>query len=130
VSRAGNKYGNRAFRELKGKGYRLYIIHPEAGTLEGEACFPSLSKLPEKPGGLVLVVPPAQSEKMIQEAAACGIKRVWMQPGAESDQAIRLAAEKGLSEVHGVCILMFSEPAGFFHRLHRWIATKIGATPR
>ena len=40
VSRSGKKFGNTAFRELKAKGYRVYPVHPEAQTIEGESCYP------------------------------------------------------------------------------------------
>jgi hypothetical protein len=31
--------------------------------------------------------------------------------------------------VHGECILMFAEPAAFFHRAHRWIWRMLGKLP-
>ena len=47
VSRGGKKFGNRAYRELKAKGYQLFPVHPEAEVLEGDPCYPSLSALSE-----------------------------------------------------------------------------------
>jgi len=130
VSRQGKKFGNMAFRELKAKGYKLLPVHPQAETIEGERCYPSLAALPESVDAVLVVVPPAETEKVVREAAAAGIKRVWMQQGAESPAAIKVCQDNGLSAVHGECILMFAEPAAWFHRAHRWAWKLLGKLPR
>jgi uncharacterized protein len=130
VSRRGDKFGNTAYRQLKAKGYKLFPVHPEAEVLEGDRCARSLGALPAPVGGVLVIVPPQQSERVIQEAAEAGIKRVWLQPGAESPAAVQLAEAKGLSVISGQCILMYAEPTGFGHRLHRWIKGLFGGLPR
>ena len=130
VSRQGKKFGNMAFRALKAKGYKLLPVHPQAETIEGERCYPSLAALPEPVDGVLVVVPPAETEKVVREAAAAGIKRVWMQQGAESPAAIKFCEDNGLSAVHGECILMFAEPAAWFHRAHRWVWKLLGKLPK
>jgi uncharacterized protein len=130
VSRSGKKFGNTAYRELKAKGYQLVPVHPEAETLEGDRCAKNLASLPAPVGGVVVIVPPQQAERVVQEAAAAGIKRVWLQQGAESPAAIRLAESKGMSVVAGECILMFAEPAAFYHRAHRWVKGAFGGLPK
>lgn len=121
VSRKKMKFGNLAFKELKGKGYKLFPVHPHAEAIEGERCYRSLSALPEAVDGVLVIVPPAQAEQVVREAAAAGIRRVWLQQGAGSPAAIRLCEENGISVVHGECILMFAEPAAWYHRAHRWV---------
>jgi predicted CoA-binding protein len=130
VSRGGKKFGNTAYRELKAKGYHLVPVHPQAETLEGDRCAKNLASLPGPVGGVLVIVPPQQAEQVVQEAAAAGIKRVWLQQGAESPAAIRLAESKGMSVVAGECILMFAEPAGFGHRAHRWVKGVFGGLPK
>ena len=130
VSRSGKKFGNTAYRALKAKGYQLVPVHPEAKTLEGDRCAKNLASLPAPVGGVLVIVPPQQAEQVVQEAAAAGIKRVWLQQGAESPAAIRLAESKGMSVVAGECILMFAEPAGFGHRAHRWVWGLLGRLPK
>jgi len=130
VSRQGKKFGNYAFRELRSKGYKVFPVHPQAETIEGERCYASLGSLPEPVDGVLIVVPPAQTEQVVREAAVAGIRRVWMQQGAESPAAIKFCQENGISEVHGECILMFSEPAVWFHRAHRWVWKLLGKLPR
>ena len=130
VSRSGKKFGNTAYRELKAKGYSLVPVHPEAPSLEGDRCAPSLRLLPAPVTGVLVVVPPQQAEAVVQEAADVGIRHIWLQPGAESPAAIRLAESRGCSVVAGECILMFAEPAGPGQRAHRWIRRWFGGLPR
>ncbi len=130
VSRGGKKFGNLAYRELKTKGYQLFPINPNADSIEGDRCYPSLTALPEPVDGVLIVVPPAETEQVVQDAAAAKIRRVWMQQGAESEAAIRFCQQNGIDVVHNECILMFAEPTAFGHRMHRWVWGLLGKLPR
>ena len=130
VSRKGNKFGNNAFKELKAKGYKLYLVHPSAEIIEGQQSYPSLKALPQAVGGVLVVVPPAQAEKVVREAHESGIKRVWLQQGAESQAAIQYGEQNGMSVVYGKCILMFAQPMRFFHKPHRWVMGVLGKLPK
>ena len=129
VSRSGKKYGNLVLRELKAKGIRIYPVHPEAEVIDGERCYPNLASLPEPVGGVIVVVPPSKTETVVKEAHAAGIKRIWMQQGAESPAAIRYCQENNLSVVHGECIMMFAQPVQSIHGFHRWINKVFGKLP-
>ncbi|MBI3950457.1 MAG: CoA-binding protein [Acidobacteria bacterium] len=129
VSRGGKKFGNLALKALKAKGYHVFPINPHAESIEGEQCYPTLKSLPERVDGVLIVVPPTETEQVVREAAAAGIRRIWMQQGAESEAAIRFCQENGLSVVHGECILMFARPVDSVHRLHRWIWGLLGKLP-
>src|ERR1039457_1287903 len=94
-------------------------------SVEGERCFHRLDDLPEAVGGVVTVVPPSQTEKVIEDCARLGIKHVWMQQGSESETAVALCREKGIAEVHGQCLLMHTG-AGFPHSIHRWMWRRLG----
>lgn len=128
VSRSGGKFGNKVLRDLSGKGYKILPVHPEAVDVDGVRCYPSLADLPTAAGGLVLVVPPPQTERLVREAGEAGIGRVWMQPGAESEAAIRFCEERGIDVVHGECIMMFAQPKGI-HKAHRWLRGALGRLP-
>ena len=130
VSRRGKKFGNFAFRELRSKGYKIFPVHPQAETIEGERCYASLGALPQPVDGVLIVVPPAQTEQVVRDAAAAGIRRVWMQQGAGSLAAIKFCQESGIREVHGECILMFTEPLAWWHRAHRWVWKLLGKLPQ
>ena len=130
VSRSKNKFGNLAYRELKSKGYRLVPVHPDAREIEGDACARDLEALPEPADGVLVVVPPARATEVVKQAHAAGIRRVWLQQGAQSDEAVRFCREHDMQVVANECILMLAEPAGFVHRTHRWVATLFRKTPR
>jgi uncharacterized protein len=130
VSRSGRRFGNAVWKELRAKDYQVFPIHPEAETISGYPCWPNVRALPEQVGGVVVVVPPSVTETVVREVAQAGIRRVWMQQGSESAAAIAYCNENGIGVVHGHCILMFLEPAAFFHRAHRWISRLFGKLPR
>jgi predicted CoA-binding protein len=119
VSRDGTGFGNAVRKELAAKGYTLLLVHPQADSVEGTRCARSVKEVADRVGGAILVTPPAVTGKLVREVADAGISRVWMQQGAESDEAVRFCEEHGVKVVHHQCILMFSEPAAFPHRLHR-----------
>ena len=118
VSRLGRKFGNYACRALKEKGYRVYPVRRRGPRIDRMTCYKSFADLPEPVGGVVVVVQPREAIDVIREAAGAGIRRVWLQQGAESKPAIHLATSLGLDVVAGECILMYANPTGI-HRLHR-----------
>jgi predicted CoA-binding protein len=129
VSQSGKKFGNVVLKELARKGYQLSLVHPEADEIAGRKCYSSVSELPDGIGGLIVVVPPEQTEKVVREAADRGIRNIWLQQGSESPDAVRYCEEQDLNVIHGECILMFAQPTGF-HRFHRWIWGLIGKLPK
>lgn len=128
VSRSGKKFGNLACRELQAKGYRVYPIHPTAGTIGGVRCYKSFADLPEHVEAVVIVVPPAEAVKVVRDAAAAGIHRVWLQQGAGSPEVLRVCQELGVEAVTGECILMFANPTGV-HKFHQWVNRLMGKFP-
>jgi uncharacterized protein len=118
-------------RDLTKLGYRLLPVHPEAAEVGGVPAFPSFAALPEPVGGVIVVVPPAQSQGVVKAAAAQGIRRVWLQQGAESAEAIAYCQAQGLSVVHGECVLMYLRPASsWVHGAHRWLREHVGHAPK
>jgi uncharacterized protein len=129
VSRAGNKFGNGIYRELKTKGYSLFIIHPEAELLEGATVYKDFSSLPERVSGVLICVKPGQSESVVRLAAASGISRVWLQQGSESRAAIDFCNQNGINVIHNECILMYAVGTGL-HGFHRWLWKLFGRAPK
>ena len=131
VSRSGKKFGNTILKDLTKLGYRLLPVHPEAPEVDGVRAYPSFAALPEPVGGLIVCVPPAQAESVVKEAAAHGIRRVWLQQGAGSAEAIKSCQENGISVVHGECVLMYPKPTtAWIHGAHRWVWDLLGRTPK
>jgi predicted CoA-binding protein len=97
VSRNGAGFGNTIRKELAGKGYSILLVHPEAETIAGVPCARSLKDVASRVGGVILVTPPASTSALVREAAEAGIRRIWMQQGAESPEAIRFCEQQGLA---------------------------------
>jgi uncharacterized protein len=126
VSAAGKGFGNYAYSELKKRGFTLLPVHPTAPTIQGDSCVPRLADLPEKVERVLVIVKPERAEDVVRQAAAAGIKHVWLQQGAESPTALQVGQAQDLNVVSGQCILMFTEPVGSFHRFHRFIWKVLG----
>ncbi len=126
VSRTGKKFGNRIFEELKTRGYDVYPVHPEARQIDGATCYPNLAALRQKVDGAVVVLPPAKALQVVRDAAAIGLKKVWLQQGAESSEAVKLAKDLKLDLVSGKCILMYATPVRSFHAFHRAVMKLFG----
>jgi predicted CoA-binding protein len=130
VSRSGKKFGYTLFKDLKTKGYNVYPVNPNAAFIDHEKCYPSLLALRGKVGAAVLVVPPFATKEVVKDAYSAGIKKIWMQLGSESQEAITFCEGTGIDVIHNECVLMFAEPAAFFHRAHRWVNGLVGRLPR
>lgn len=107
ASKDREKYGNKVLRCYLQKDLIAWPVHPSEQEIEGVPCSPDLASLPESVHGLSIVTPPAVTEILVEEAARAGIKRLWMQPGAESNAAISKAKDLGLSLIAGgPCLLV------------------------
>jgi len=110
MSRGGAKFGNKVYADLTSKGYRILPVHPEAEEIGGVRCWPALEELPERVDGAILVIPPPQTERVVRQISAADIGRVWMQPGAESKEAVHYCEENGISVTFQECIMVRSSP--------------------
>ena len=104
-------------------------MNPNAQSIAGEKCYPSVGALPEEVGGALLFTKPGVTEKVVREAAEAGIRRIWIQQGAQDEASIRYCLDQRLEAVSGQCILMFAEPVASFHGVHRWIKKLFGGIP-
>jgi predicted CoA-binding protein len=106
VSTDRSKYGYRVYRSLREAGYYVYAVNPNAETVDGEPVYPSLEALPQRPEVVDVVVPPAVTEQIVRECDRLGLRRVWLQPGAESEDAIRYCHEHSIAVVHHACAMV------------------------
>ncbi|HDN79366.1 MAG: CoA-binding protein [Chloroflexi bacterium] len=100
------KYGYKIVQDLTAAGYKVYPVNPKGGEIEGIQVYRSLRELPEKPEVVDIVVPPQVTEEVVKECRELGLTRIWMQPGAESEAAIRYCEENGMQVVYGVCAML------------------------
>jgi len=106
ASRDPEKYGHQVYKDLKRAEYKVYPVNPNAKEVLGDKCYPDLKDLPTKPDVVDVVVPPKITEKIVRTCKMLGITKVWMQPGSESETAIKFCDENGIDVVHGVCVMI------------------------
>lgn len=107
ASKDRSKYGNKVLRCYQQNQRRAIPIHPSESEIEGEKAYPSVSAFPDAIDAASIITPPPVTERLIPELAAKGVKRVWMQPGAESARAIDLAKRAGMEVIAGgPCLLV------------------------
>ena len=52
------------------------------------------------------VVPPRVTEQVVEPCKILGTTKLWMQPGSESETAIKFCDENGINVVYGVCVMI------------------------
>ena len=106
ASKDPEKYGHRVYKDLKSGGYKVYPVNPNADEILGDKCYPSLEALPEKPDVVDVVVPPKVTEEVVKNRKKLGITKVWMQPGSESETAIKFCKDNNIAVIFEKCIMV------------------------
>lgn len=101
------KYGNKVLRCYLQRGLPVFPVHPKERAIEGLPAVHSVAQLPPEVEALSIITPPAVTEQVVDQAVARGIRHLWMQPGAESPNAIERAEAAGLNVIaDGSCLLV------------------------
>jgi len=130
VSSKGKGFGVAVYNHLKDSGYTVFGVNKNGGFSENIKLYNSLSMIESKIDGIITVVPPSETEIIVQESNSLGIKNVWMQQGSDSKKAVGYCKDNGINVVHNECIMMFVEPVKSIHSFHRWINKAIGKYPK
>lgn len=102
-----HKYGNKVLRCYLQNQQKVVPINPMEKEIEGLACVASVNELPGQVSSLSIITPPQVTEKVVEQAIARGIRNIWMQPGAESTQAVAACEEAGVNVIaDGSCLLV------------------------
>jgi uncharacterized protein len=117
-------FGRTIALALRDHGVETVAVHPAAASVDGIPGYATVADVPGHVDAAVVMVAAPASVQVVRECAAAGISKVWLfkglgGPGAASDEAIEVAEELGLEVVPGACPMMFLEPVGWFHRIHR-----------
>ena len=90
------KYGNKAVRAYLQEKWVVYPVNPKDNEIEGLKCYASITDLPETPDYASLYLPPQIVVKVLDEIAEKGVKKVYFNPGTESQEGIEKAKKLGL----------------------------------
>ena len=129
VSSNKAKFSNTVLKHLVKNGSSVFPVHPEIKEVEGIRCYKNIGDIESKPDSAIIFLSPENTEKVLPGIVNAGIKNIWIQQRSESEKAIAYCEDNGINVIHGECILMFSEPVTFVHKVHRWINRIAGKLP-
>lgn len=95
-------------------------INPRAPSILDVPCLKSIKELPDPANtGISIITAPPITLAVLRDAAALGVRSVWMQPGAFDTECLGFCKEKGITAVaggvedgwgaEGACVLIHGE---------------------
>jgi predicted CoA-binding protein len=125
VSRDEKDFSRMVFRELARRGHDVVPVNPALAEAEGRRCFPRVQDVSPPADAALLLTPAAQTERVLHDCVAAGIRRVWLHrgggPGAATPAALAFCAASGIDTVQGLCPFMALPDAAFPHRVHGFL---------
>ncbi len=103
-----SKYGSIIYRDLKRKGFTVFPVNPNRSTVDGDPAYNHLQELAQRPSILNVVVPPAATLEILDQCLELGLMNVWLQPGAESPEALRFLQQHSFNYLANACIMVES----------------------
>jgi acyl-CoA synthetase (NDP forming) len=133
-----NGTGKAIFKALRERGHEAIPVNPNADSIDGETCYPTLSAVPGGVGAAVIVTRPEVTDQVARECVEAGVQHVWMHhnslfgagSSSVSPDATAYLREHGVSVIPGGCPLMFGEKADAGHRCMRWLLGVMGKLPQ
>jgi len=123
VHRDIRQFANSVHRHLRAGPRTVHPVHPDLTELEGDPCVPRVSDLPPEVRDVLIMVDPQSTDAVVDACLRRGVDRIWLHRGAGSGsvtpEAVTACRSAGVEVVDGACPMMFAEPVGWFHRLHR-----------
>jgi len=103
------KFGNRAVRAFRRQGYTVVPINPNESVVEGLKTYASVLDVPGVIDMATFYVPPDIGRNVIVEVAEKGIREVWLNPGSDSPELVRLARSLNLEPILACSIVGIGE---------------------
>jgi len=100
-----NKYGNKAVRAYRQRGFTVYPVNPHETDVEGLPAFKTITEVPERPNLISVYVRPQVLIKLLPEIAARGCEELWLNPGTESDEVLAEAERLKLNVIQACSII-------------------------
>jgi predicted CoA-binding protein len=103
------KFGNRAVRAYRQQGHTVVPINPHEKEVEGLRAYASILDVPGTVDMASFYVQPEIGEQVIADVAAKGVREVWLNPGAESDEVIARAKALGIQPIVACSIVAIGQ---------------------
>ena len=109
-----SKFGNKALRAFRARGYTVVPINPHESEIEGERAYPRVTDYPGRIDEATLYVRADAGVRVMDDLAAKGIGVVWLNPGADAPRVVARARTLGLHTRVACSILAVGEsPAAY-----------------
>ncbi len=103
-----SKYGSIIYRDLKRKGFTVFPVNPNRSTVDGDPTYSHLQDLTQRPSIVNIVVPPAATLEILDQCLELGLMNVWLQPGAETPEALGFLQQHSFNYLANACIMVES----------------------
>jgi predicted CoA-binding protein len=99
------KFGNKAVRAFRQRGYTVWPVNPHEMEIEGLPVYRSIADVPGPIDMVTFYVPPNVGLQVIEAVAARQPAEVWLNPGSESDELIARARALGVEPIAACSIV-------------------------
>jgi len=99
------KFGNKAVRAFRQRGYAVFPVNPREETIEGLPAFKRIADVPVRPQLVSVYLPPAVLLGVLPVIAAKGCDELWLNPGTESEVVLAEAERLGLKVIQACSIV-------------------------
>ena len=106
------KFGNKALRAFRNRGYTVVPINPREKEIEGVRTYSSVLKYSGPIDEATVYVPADAGVRVMDEIAKKGIKTVWLNPGADDPEVVARARQLGLEAITRCSIRAIGESPG------------------
>ncbi len=133
VSRNEKDFSRMVLRELVRRGLDVVPVNPALAEAEGRRAFGRIQDVSPPADAALLMTPPGQTEPVLRDCLAAGVRRVWLHrgsgAGAATPAALAFCAASGIDVVQGLCPFMALPGAAFPHRVHHFFRRMARAAP-
>ncbi len=109
-----DKFANKAVRAFTEHGDTVVPVHPAQSEVEGLRVYSSVLDAPENIDVASFYVPSNVGVRVLDECAQKGIKKIILNPGAESRELLQRAKEMNIEAVQTCSIRMIGRAPGEF----------------
>ncbi|MBI2222642.1 MAG: CoA-binding protein [Acidobacteria bacterium] len=103
------KFGNKAVRAFRHKGFTVIPVNPNEAEVEGTKTVASVLDIAGPVDMVTVYVPPQVGVRVMEEIARKGVRDVWLNPGADGGQVIDRARELGIEPTVACSIVGIGE---------------------
>ena len=107
ASHVRRKFGNKAVRAYLDAGYKVFAVNdnPHVIEVEGLPIYRSVLDIPEDVPLASVYLPAEKTLTLVDDIAKKGIKRIFLNPGAESIALVDALTAKGVTPIQACSIV-------------------------